>query len=66
MASHGLETGIHVALFAATDTIHRRLHVIVDPATRNAAEYAERIPVGIEQHLVGLKRVSPHQERPAV
>lgn len=55
-----------VTLFAATDTIHRGLHVVIDAASWNAAEDAERMKVRVEQHLVGLKRVSPHQERPAV
>ena len=66
VAGHGFETGIDVALLAATDTINSGLHVVVDPATGHAAEDAKRVPMSIEQHLMGLQRVGPHQKRPAM
>ena len=44
----------------------RTIPAVIDTAPGNAAEHAERMTVGVEQHLVGLRRVSPHQERPAV
>ena len=36
------------------------------PAPRNAAEDAEPVPMGIEQHLVGLQKIGPDQKGPAV
>ena len=39
---------------------------VVDAAPRHAAEDAEAVPVGIEQHLVGLEQIGPDQEGPAV
>ena len=66
VAGHGLEACIDVALFAMANAIHRRLHVVVDPAPRHAAKHAESMPMGIEQHLMRLQRIGPHQERPAV
>ena len=48
------------------DPVDRGLHVVVDAPPRHAAEDAECVPVGIEQHLVGLQQVGPEQEGPAV
>lgn len=53
----GQEAEVDLPLLATADTIHRRLHVVVDAAFTHAAEHTERVPVGIEQHLVGLQRI---------
>lgn len=61
---HGEEAHVDLPLFAAADTIHRRAHVGVNPTTRHAAKDPERVPVGIEQHLMGLQRIGTQQKRP--
>ena len=66
VAGHRLEACIDVALLAFADAVYRRLHVIVNPATGDAAEGPEAMPMSIEQHLMGLQRVSPNQKRSAV
>ena len=66
VAGHGHEPRIHVALLAHAHAIHRRLHVVVDPAARHALEDLERVPMRVEQHLVGLQQIGPDQERPAM
>ena len=57
VAGHRKEPGVDLPFLATADTIHRRLHVVVDAAFTHAAEHTERVPVGIEQHLVGLQRI---------
>lgn len=52
---HREEAHVDLPLLAATDTVHRRLHVIVDPASGNAAEHAQPMPMRIKQHLMGLQ-----------
>ena len=39
---------------------------VVDPTLRHAAKDAEAVPMGVEQHLVGLQQIGAHQECPAV
>src|SRR5690606_10277997 len=60
------EAHVDLPLLAATDTIHRRLHVIVDAPTRDSAEDTEAVPMRIEQHLMGLQGVGPKQKGTAV
>ena len=66
VAGHSLEACIDVPLLASAHTINGGLHIVIDPATRHAAEDAECMPVGVKQHLVRLQRVGPHQESAAV
>ena len=41
-------------------------HIVVYPATRDAAKDAEPVPVGVKQHLMGLQQIGAQDERPAV
>ena len=63
---HGQKAEVDLPLLASADPVHRRAHVIVYAALGHAAEHTEAMPVGIEQHLVGLERVGAQQEGPAV
>ena len=58
----GRETRVDLALLAAPDRVDGRSHIIVDAAPRHAAEHAEGVVVGVEQHLMGLLRVGPERE----
>jgi enoyl-CoA hydratase/carnithine racemase len=49
VAGHGRETGVNLALLAATN--------VVNPAPRNAAKYPKRLIVGVKQHFVGLEKI---------
>ena len=66
VAGHRQEACVHIALLAAPDTINSRLHIAVYATARNAAEHAEGMPMGIEQHLVGLQQIGSHQKRTAM
>ena len=66
VADHGLETGVDVPGLAFPDSIHRRLHIVVDTTPGNPAHYPEGVVVGIEQHFVRLQRIGPQEEGPTV
>ncbi|MNE44199.1 hypothetical protein D3C80_1384160 [compost metagenome] len=59
---HRLEADVDLPFLAAANTIDRGLHVIIDAATRYAAEHAEPVPVSVEEHLVRLQQVSSDQK----
>ena len=59
------KAGVHRPRFALVDLVHRGLHVVVDAAAGDAAQRGERPRVGVEQHLVALRRVGLHHECPA-
>jgi hypothetical protein len=50
----------------ACKSTHRCPHVVVDAARRDAAEHAEGVVVGIEQHLLGLRKICPEKEGAAL
>src|SRR5690606_12877383 len=54
VAGHGHEADIDITVLAAADLVDRSLHVVVDAAPGNAAEHAEGMIVGVEQHLMRL------------
>jgi hypothetical protein len=66
VAAHLLEAAVVGALLAHEDRVHRRLHVVVDPARAGALEEGERPVVGVEHHLLRLARIGPHERHPAV
>lgn len=66
MTGHRLEADVDVTLFAAADLVDRGAHVVVDATAGDASEHAECMIVGIEQHLVRLQEIGPHDERAAV
>jgi hypothetical protein len=51
---HREEAHVDLPLLSAANAIHRRLHVIVDAPTRDAAKDPECMPVPVKQHLMGL------------
>ena len=66
VADHGCEPCVDLAVLAAADLVDRGAHVVVDAAPRHAAQHAEGVVMGVEQHLVGLLRVGPENEGAAV
>ena len=66
VTGHRFKTRVDVTLFATANAINWGLHVVIDTAPGHAAEHAERMPMGIEQHLMGLQWIGAHQKSPAV
>jgi hypothetical protein len=54
VADHRREARIDPPLLATPDPVHGRPHIVVDAAPGNAAEHAEGVIVGVEQHFVRL------------
>ena len=65
MCAHDCKARIDHPPFALLDTVHGRLHVVVDATVCNAAQRRKAARVGVEQHLVALARVGYQPERPA-
>ncbi|AVA13494.1 hypothetical protein C3E99_06225 [Sphingopyxis sp. MG] len=59
MIGHDQEAAVEHTLLAGEHGRHRRLHIIVDTASRHTAEERERPGMGIEQHLLALARIGP-------
>jgi hypothetical protein len=66
MAAHPQKTAVVLAVLADEDAINRRLHVVVDAARAGPLEEGECAVVCVEHHLLGLARVGPHEQHPAV
>ena len=60
--AHDGEALVDGATLALLDLVDRRLHVVVDAASGDAAHRRERARVRIEQHLVALARVGHEPE----
>src|SRR5271155_1136513 len=66
MADHRRETGVDLALLAAADLVDGGSHIVVDAPPRHAAQDAEGVVVGVEQHLMGLLRIGAENEGAAI
>jgi len=66
MADHRREAGVDLALLAAADLVDGRSHIVVNAPPRHAAQDAESVVMGVEQHLMGLLRIGPENEGAAV
>src|SRR3546814_15426321 len=62
MADHREEASVDVALLAAPDLVDGGAHIVVNPPARHAAQHAKGVIMGVEQHLVGLQQIGPHDE----
>ena len=66
MTGHRGKALVDLSRLAGADLINCRLHIIKDPAPRNAAQHAERMTHRIKQHLVGLQGIASNREGLAV
>src|SRR5438477_1012034 len=66
MPTHPQEATVVLTVLADEDGLDRRLHVVVDAARAGALEEGEGAAVRVEHHLLGLARISPHEQHPAV
>src|SRR3546814_17513025 len=66
MTDHGEGAGVDGSGLAAPDLVHGGAHIVVNPPARHAAQHAERMIMSVEQHLMGLTKIGPHGEGPAV
>jgi hypothetical protein len=64
--AHLQEAAVILARFANEDRLDRRLHVVVDAATADAAIEQERLVVGVEHQFLRLAEVRAHERHPAV
>ena len=66
MAGHRCKPDVDLPDLVGTDPVDCGLHVVEDPALRNAAQHPECLGHCVEQHLVSLEGISPYNERLAV
>ena len=64
--AHLQEAAVVGPVLADEDRLDCRLHVVVEAAPAGALEEGKGPVVGVEDHLLGLARVGPHEEHPAV
>lgn len=62
MRAHHGKTGVDRPSFAFADLVDRRFHVVVNAATRNAAQCLKRASMSVKQHLVTLAGIG-HQPK---
>ncbi|EAT08499.1 hypothetical protein SKA58_18700 [Sphingomonas sp. SKA58] len=66
VADHRQEACVDGAFLATPDLVDGRAHIVIDTPARHAAQHAEGVIMGVEQHLMGLQQVGAHDECPAV
>jgi hypothetical protein len=66
VADHRREARVDLPLLAPADLVHSGSHIVVDAAPRHAAQHAEGVIMGVEQHLVGLLRIGAENEGAAI
>jgi hypothetical protein len=66
VTDHRREARVHPSLLPAPDPVYGRSHVVVDAAPGNAAQDAEGVIMGVEQHLVRLLQIGAEKESPAL
>jgi hypothetical protein len=54
VADHGCKPCVDLAVLAAPDPVDRGAHIVVNASPGNAAQDAEVVVVGVEQHLVAV------------
>jgi hypothetical protein len=54
VADHRGKARVDLAFLASPDFVDGGAHVVIDAAPQNAAEHAEGVVVGVEQHLMRL------------
>ena len=64
--AHLQKAAVVAPLAADEHRVHRRLHVVVDPARAGALEEREGPVVRVEHHLLALARIGAHEQHPAV
>ncbi len=60
MTAHLLKAAVVSPTLPDEDRVHRRLHIVVDPARTSAAKERKRLVVRIEHHLLGLAGIRAH------
>src|ERR1700749_3063169 len=66
MAGHRLKAELDAAVFAAANLVHGGTHIVIDPASRHAAEDPEGMMMRVKQHLIRLQWIGSDYEGPAV
>jgi hypothetical protein len=66
MAGQSSKPRIDLPRLTAADLVDRGLHIIKNPALRHTAQHAEGLRQGVEQHLMGLEQIGPHDESAAM
>src|SRR4029077_7966030 len=66
MPAHPQKAAVVLAVLADEHGLDRRLHVVVDAARAGALEEDEGGVVRVEHHLLGLARIGPYEQHPAV
>ena len=66
MTGHRRKARVNLPLLAGADTIDGGAHIVVNPASRHAAQNPERVVMGVKQHFMRLKKVGSQNKSPAM